>query len=66
MKVMKILEKTKTKVKKVQMMEREIRRKSQKIQNQRVKVNQREKIKKRSLLQLRNLNVKINDLYGKL
>jgi hypothetical protein len=53
-------------VKKVQMMEREIRRKSQKIQNQRVKVNQREKIKKRSLLQLRNLNVKINDLYGKL
>lgn len=64
--MMEILEEAKTKVNKVQMMKRVIKRRSLKTQNQRAKVNQREKIKKRSLLQLRNLNVKINDLYCKL
>lgn len=64
--MMEILEEAKTKVNKVQMMKRVIKRRSLKTQNQRAKVNQREKIKKTSLLQLRNLNVKINDLYCKL
>jgi hypothetical protein len=59
----KISEAVKTKMMKVQMMNKARKRiKRRRTQNQKAKVNQKEKIEKRSLvLLLRNHNVKIND-----